>query len=177
VDKSINRRTTWAAVSTVAIAMTWGGQAAHADAIVPGTPFTRTTLVSGTQTNLYEFSAPGAGTLTVRLNDMTWPERLKGLNCQLLSPTSVLGTISSGDAVNFSIGEAGNFAANVFAIAGNTLGLDLGSFSLSISYTAGAPTVPLPAAVWALFTGLGVLALARVRWSFSLGTAQPNPAA
>jgi len=127
----------------------------------------KSTMVSGIQSNRYEFNAPGPGTLSVTLTDMTWPERLTSLTADLYSPTSVLGKVGGDQSVNFEINSQGLFAAVIFATAGNNLGLNMGSFSVSIDYRTSAPEVPLPPAVTALLTGLALLGLARVHWASS----------
>jgi hypothetical protein len=123
------------------------------------TLLTDTTLVTGTQSSVFSFDAPGPGTITVELTSLNWPQPLSSLNFLATSGNNVLSAWSgSGSATRFfQIGSGGMFFADVTAIAGGPL--DVGVYSLSLIFTPATP-VPLPAAGGLLLGGcVALLAL------------------
>jgi len=130
----------------------------------------QTTLVSGTESTVDSFVAPSAGTVSVTLNSLNWPTQLNALSFSATSASQVLASwnstgISSGTAT-FDVG-AGTYFAHIMASAGGTL--DLGLYSLVMTFTPSTSPVPLPASGWMLLTGMFVLAgLARAARPFEL---------
>jgi hypothetical protein len=126
------------------------------------TLLTDTTLVTGSQSSVFSFDAPGPGTVTVELSDINWPQPLSSLNFLASSGDAVLSSWStSGSATQyFQIAAGGPFFADVTATAGGSL--DVGVYSLTLLFTPAAP-VPLPSAAALLLAAcLVLLALSRL---------------
>jgi hypothetical protein len=148
---------------------------ARADSVPP--PFGQVTLVSGTESTVNTFSAPSAGTVTVKLQSIDWPASLSALSFSATTATQVLaswnGTGVTSDTATFDV-AAGTYFTHVIATAGGTLDLGLYAMLLTFTPNGGTPPIPLPASGWLLLTGMFVLAgLARAMRPFELtGTAQ-----
>lgn len=113
-------------------------------------------LISGQQSFVFEMNAPGAGTMTVRLSNLAWPERLSSLSFAASTATGVLQSLSEPGVLTFAIDGPGAYYAHV---AGTAQGaLDLGLYSLNISFDALASPVPLPGAAWLLLSGIALVA-------------------
>lgn len=119
----------------------------------------QTTLVSGTESTVDAFTAPGAGTVTVNLQSLNWPTALNTLSFSATSADRVLaswnGTGLASDVATFDVG-AGTYFAHIMATAGGDL--NLGLYSLMMTFSPSASPVPLPASDWMLLTGMFVLA-------------------
>jgi len=143
---------------------------AHADEVTVGL-LDKTNSVytpaSGTghpsQSDTYAFNVSGPGELSVHLYDLNWPDSLKDLSCSILSPTNVLGYISTPGEFDVRVGQAGMFYAYVVGLAGGAL--NVGMYSLHIDFTPNATPVPLPDAVRLLLVGLGLMATVRLVWN------------
>ena len=148
-------------VATAALALVCvaGPQRAKADTITSTAPMEQTTLVFGQQTNLYSFDTTGAGTLSISLKDWDFPVALQQFTASILSQDQVLGSLdpsASGDwQFSVPIQSAGPFDAFVAAQAGTFDGLQLGAYSMSITFTPSP--VPLPPALDLLLGGVGLL--------------------
>ncbi len=123
-----------------------------------------TTLVSGSQSAVFSFQAPGPGTLSVEITNVDWPQMLSSLSFMATNGSQVLASWS--DTVSQSQGSlsfqvaGGRYFADIMATAGGTL--DLGVYSLCIQFKPTSP-VPLPATAVLLLTGLlAALVLRRV---------------
>lgn len=114
-------------------------------------------LVSGSQSFVYEFRAPSAGTVNVQLSNLNWPERLASVSFVATSATSVLTPMSGVGITTFDVLGPGAYFAHVAGVAQGAL--DLGLYSLRITFDGIAAPVPLPAGVWLLLSGLGALGL------------------
>jgi len=121
-----------------------------------------TTLVSGSQSGVFSFQAPGPGTLSVTLTDIDWPQTLNSLSFMASTGNQVLASWSdtaSQSAVTLSFQvTGGRYFADVLATAGGAL--DLGVYSLCIKFTPTAP-VPLPESGVLLLVGLGAVVAIR----------------
>jgi hypothetical protein len=113
-------------------------------------------LIIGSQAADLSFIAPAAGTIDVRLTDLTWPTPLSSLVFSATSADSVLESMRGPGEASFSVSSAGAYYAHLLGHAGGILGL--GAYSLSMTFTPAAP-VPLPAGLWLLLSGLTVGAL------------------
>ena len=133
----------------------------------------QTTLVAGSETTVSSFTAPTAGNVTVNLESLNWPTPLSALSFSATSASSVLaawnGTGLTTDVATFSVAP-GTYYAHIMATADSGSALDMGLYSMMLTFT---PSVPLPATGWMLLTGLFVLAgIARAARPFELtGTA------
>lgn len=116
-------------------------------------------LVSGTQSRLFEFDASGPGVLTVRLENISWPEQLARLDCSIYSNEGLIRAFSGAAEWRFETTGAASFYANVLAGAGGRL--DLGLYSLYVSFQSHVAAVPVPAAAWLLASALGLFGLRR----------------
>jgi hypothetical protein len=126
-----------------------------------------TTLVTQSQIDLQPLTLSGAGTVSVKLTDMKWPDLLGSLSFTLFDATHVIGTyaLSSGATTGtgiFNVTQGGNYYASIFASpgAGKTGGL----YNAQIYYQA---TAPLPAAGWLLLTGIAGLVAIRPKQKMS----------
>jgi hypothetical protein len=126
--------------------------AARADMVL----LSDTTLVTGNRSSVYSFSTPAAGTVTVQLTNLAWPQALSNLSFMASTPTNVLSSWfdpslvtsqSTTNTLTFQVASSGAYFADVMATAGGSL--DLGLYSLSLTF-APAGTVPLPASGWLL---------------------------
>ncbi len=149
------------AVAALAVVCGAGPRQARADAVDDITLLQQTTLISGKQTTLDSFDAPGAGTLSVTLKDWSFPVSLQQLSASILSQDQVLGSWdsskSSGWSFDVPISGGGIFDAFIAAQAGTFDGLQLGTYSMSIVFEPAASPVPLPAALDLLLGGMGLL--------------------
>ncbi|HEV2269421.1 MAG TPA: hypothetical protein VGR92_08185 [Steroidobacteraceae bacterium] len=164
VTQAIGQRLTRSAgalaVAALALVGVAGPQRARADTITDTSPLQQTTLVFSRQTNLYSFQTDGAGTLDISLKDWGFPVPLQQLTASLLSNDQVLGSWSEsgGSTGQFAvqIPGAGLIDAFVAAQAGAYAGLQVGAYSMTISFLPAAP-VPLPPALDLLLGGMGLL--------------------
>jgi hypothetical protein len=119
-------------------------------------------FMTGTQSFTDSLTLPSAGTLTVRLADVAFPDPLASLDLML---TSANGTLSSttgktqmwGTSTETFNVKAGNVLAQWFGTA-KAGGLNTGAYGLIIEFqpTVGTP-VPLPTSIALLLSGLGML--------------------
>lgn len=122
-----------------------------------------TTLVSGSETAVFSFDAPGPGTVSVQLTNLNWPQALSSLSFlatnanQVLSSWSEPAGSSAAQSLSFQLAAGGTYFADVTATAGGVL--DLGAYSFALNFTPAAPPVPLPSSGALL---LGVAAAAAV---------------
>jgi hypothetical protein len=154
------------------------GPAAQADQILVA----QTSLVTGTVSTVDSFMAPAAGTVTIELSNLPWPTALSSLSFFAGTATQVLasGTVPTAPAgaggmmlESFQVTSPGTYFAHVTGTATPSGTLDLGLYSMQVSF---APAVPLPAAGWLLGGGLLVLAGLGRRLGF-LKAGGPLPAA
>jgi hypothetical protein len=149
-----------AALALVSIA---GPRQAKADTVGDTSLLQQTTMVFSQQTNLYSFNAPGAGTLSVTLQDWVFPVSLQQLTASIMfddqswSLTPVQGSQDPQWVLNLPISSGGLFDAFVAAEAGTTAYGQFGAYSMSINFAPAASTVPLPPAIDLLLGGMGLL--------------------
>jgi hypothetical protein len=138
-----------------------------------------TTLVSGSSSEVFSFQASGPGMATVELTNVAWPQNLSSLSFLATAPGEILGQWSNPPAsggtttqtMSFMVPTAGTYFADVMATAGGPL--DLGVYSLSISFSPSA--VPLPPSgrllLGALLLGVGLLFVQQRRRQRAAATA------
>jgi hypothetical protein len=122
-----------------------------------------TTLVSGSETAVFSFDVPGPGTVSIQLTNLDWPQALSSLSFMATTPNQVLTSWSDPGMMfsqSINVAGGGKYFADVMATAGGPL--DLGAYSLSLTFTpAGAPVL-LPSSGVLLLGGLaGILGLKR----------------
>lgn len=122
-----------------------------------------TTLVSGNESAVFSFNAPGPGTVSVQLTNLDWPQALSSLSFVASTAKDVLASWSDPPSqpdlgpqgLSFQVAGRGTYFADVMASAGGPL--DLGVYSFALTFApAGAP-VPLPAGGWLLLAGIMTL--------------------
>jgi hypothetical protein len=152
------RRLLLGAATGAGVALAFGAAPARvmADTLSPDVLLSQSTLVINQQSDVYDFTAPGPGTLTVQLEDLTWPDPLSSLMFSLDSARSVLGWVASAGELTLSMAHGGSYFVDVTGVAGGAL--DLGLYSLQVDWTP----VPLPAALVLMLSGLGILGGARL---------------
>lgn len=128
---------------------------AVADTLSPDMLLTQSTLVINQQSNVYDFTVPEPGTLTVQLEDVVWPDALSSLTFSLDSARSVLGWVASAGELTLSMGHGGSYYVDVSGAAGGAL--DLGLYSLQVEFYPHGAAVPLPGAWILLLSGFAIL--------------------
>jgi hypothetical protein len=125
-----------------------------------------TTLVTGTQSAVFSFTAPGAGTITATLDNLNWQKPLSSLSFSATSATNVVSTWdATGSMVETFNVTGGNYFAHILATTADAM--DVGLYSLNLSFSANA--VPLPASSWMLVAGIfGMFLFSRARRFFEL---------
>jgi len=149
-------------VTAVGAAMLMSSFAAHADTL--GTKlYESTLLVTQPNIDLQTLNIAGAGTVSVKLTDLKWPDLLGTLSFTLFDATHVIGSYSLASASttglgSFNVDTAGTYYASLFAspAAGKAGGL----YNAQIYFQSTAP-VPLPAAAWLMISGLACFAAFR----------------
>jgi hypothetical protein len=121
------------------------------------------TLVSGSYSGVETFSVTRAGLLTIRLENISWPEKLAQLNCAIYSQSGFMHSLTDSAELRFEIAGAGTYFANISAGAAGLL--KLGLFSFKVSFEPSAPTVPVPAAIWLFASALALFGLRRHAWA------------
>jgi hypothetical protein len=150
-------------VAAAGLLLGLGANIARADAVL----LNDTTLVSGSESAVFAFQAPGPGTVTVELTNVDWPQPLSSLSFMAGSANHVMSSWSESDPgspgsanLTFQVAAGGRYFADVIAQAGGSL--DLGVYSMCIKFTPPTSAVPLPASGGLLLIGIAtMLALRR----------------
>jgi len=140
------------------------GPLARADSVLPPGPVTvleHTQLVGGSFSSAFDFLVPAAGTISVTLIDMVWPDTLSSLSFSAASATSILKSLSGPGSMSFDVTTPGHYFAIVSGAAQGAF--DLGLYSFKLTWSALDPaspsSVPLPTAGWLLLAGVACLAI------------------
>jgi hypothetical protein len=164
--KQHNKRLIWA-MSLLGASLSMVGTA-HADTVSGTKLYESTTLVTQSQIDLQTLNLTGAGTVSIKLTDLKWPDLLGALSFTLFDATHVIGSYALEPAIvgsnAFNVNTAGTYYASIYASP--TAGKSGGLYNAQIYFQATAP-VPLPAAGWLLFTGLAGLAAIRPKHTLS----------
>jgi hypothetical protein len=115
-------------------------------------------LITGSQWSDLSFNAPGPGTITVQLTDLNWPNKLSAVDFSATSADSVLGSLNKAGQFSFTVSSAGAYWGHLMGHAQGLL--NIGAYSLRLTFQPTATTVPLPAGLWMLLGGLTVFGLA-----------------
>jgi len=143
--------------------------AAHAD-MVGNKLYDSTMLVTQSHIDLQTLNITGAGTLSVKLTDLKWPDLLGTLSFTVFDATHVLGSYSLDNSLatsgigTFNVNTAGTYYASIFATPAT--GKSGGLYNAQIYFQTTAP-VPLPAAAWLMISGLACFAAVRPKQSAS----------
>jgi hypothetical protein len=136
----------------------------------------QSTMVNGSESTTDSFTTGSAGTVTVTLTDTGWNAPLSALSFSANSATGVLASFNAvgltSDTAQFVVNGAGTYFASIMATAGGAM--DLGLYSLKMTFSPNMPSVPLPSTGWLFLTGLfALVGIARaVRPFESMGTAE-----
>jgi hypothetical protein len=132
---------------------------AHADSLV----LAESGHISGQQMASYSFNAPSAGTLSVSLSNLAWPERLSSLSFALgTAGNGKLTSLDGAGQLSFDISNAGTYYALVSGTAQGRWNLGMYSLSISFAQLGGPTPVPLPGALVLLLSALtGVVGVTR----------------
>jgi len=133
-----------------------------ADPAAASTVLSTTTEVFGSATAVYSFDTPSAGTLNVQLTDVGWPTRLASLSSTIYSSTASLGSLSAAGDLTLLLSGPSDLSAFVSAQAQGAL--NLGLYSLDITFSPSTSPVPLPSAGLLLTCGVGILGTIGWRW-------------
>jgi hypothetical protein len=134
------------APAVLAVAGLWS-TAGHAEMLLAGS-----TLITGSQTIVTSFEAPGKGTVTIDLGDLAWPDKFSSLSFAATTTSSVLARMAGVGEVSFDVGASGWYSAVVSAVVAPDGLFNLGMYSLRVDF---APAVPLPPGTLLLLSGLG----------------------
>lgn len=132
--------------------------AVRAETVVPFDNVTllqHTELVGGESGTALGFLVPKAGSVSVSLADLSWPEAFDSLSVMIVKGISVLGSLSGAGEFSFDATSPGKYFALVLSDAKGEL--DLGLYSLNIKFNSLTAPVPLPAAAWLLMAGVSGL--------------------
>jgi hypothetical protein len=140
---------------------------AHADPVL----VSQSSMISGSFSGVYTFSTTQAGTLSLRLENIAWPERLAALSCNLYDGQTLLGSLATTGELQIQVAGAGTYFSHLFAQAAGVL--DLGLFSLNVTFHPSVSAVPLPAAVWMLLSVIGFFGIRRFALPFLKFTLRP----
>lgn len=113
-------------------------------------------FVQGSQSFTDSMNLPSAGTLTVTLSNIAWPQSLASLNLMLTSANGMLGREMVGDDTETFNVNAGNVLAQWFGSAQGPLNAGVYGVKIEFQPTVGTP-VPLPTSIVLLLSGLGLL--------------------
>jgi hypothetical protein len=117
-------------------------------------------LITGRHTTLESFLVPLAGTVTITLRDLVWPDPFATLSLALTDSHATLAQLAAPGAVSFDVSGPGKYFAFVFGQAQGAL--NMGLYSIHVSLAPSVAPVPLPAAAWLMLSGFaGLLSLRR----------------
>ncbi|MEZ5500746.1 MAG: hypothetical protein R3E77_15135 [Steroidobacteraceae bacterium] len=118
-----------------------------------------TSLVTGSTLSIIGFDVPAAGTVTVALTEMSWPDRLAELSFAATTATTTLGQLAQAGTTSIAVSGPMALFAIVHSVAQGAL--NAGLYSLRITFTpAGITPVPLPPALGLLILAASMLLLA-----------------
>jgi hypothetical protein len=130
-------------------------------------------FLTGTQSFTDSFSVATAGTVTVTLSNIAFPEELASLSLMLSSPSGgALGSQMQAGTESFHV-QAGDVFAQWFGTAQGPM--NSGVYALKIAFDPASSPVPLPTSIALLLSGLGLMAWQRRTRSSSFAGSLATP--
>jgi hypothetical protein len=114
-----------------------------------------TGFMQGAQSFTDSFDLTAPGTLTITLTEVPWLDTIQNLNCFVSTTSGIIGSGTNGDTETVQVGPGMVYAHWYGDAVGN---YPFGVLGVSIAFTP-VNTVPLPATLGLLLSGLGVLSL------------------
>jgi len=99
-------------------------------------------------------SFASTGKLSITVSDLQWPQALSSLSFTISNTTTVLARWAGVGRLDFDVISPGALFATVFASPDSSVGVGL--YHINVAFAAGpvGPTVPLPASMWLLLSGV-----------------------
>ena len=135
-------------------------QGAPLTSFLQGTPsssLNSSIVVKGTSLIVNELALPSAGTLTIKLADIKWPDTLQSLSFLVTDLKDSWTTLDNAGNLLVNVSGPTQLFAAVFARSQSDSAYGL--YNLRASFSP----VPLPAAVWLMLSGLGAIGWIRRR--------------
>ncbi len=112
-------------------------------------------FVVGQQSFVQAFTLTTAATVTVTLSSIPWLDTIMGLNCFLTSASGVVSSWTGEGSESVHLG-AGTYYSHWYGEAGGQYKIGVDKLRIEADYDH-STTVPLPASLVLLLSGLGVL--------------------
>src|SRR5262245_28545968 len=108
-----------------------------------------------------QFDIPFAGTLTIQLIDLTWPEKFSSLSFIMTSGHEVLAKLDAPGTITYELDAPGRFfgflsagAEGAMSLAGEAMLPGTYLLQMSLQQLSEPQPVALPAALWLLVSGM-----------------------
>lgn len=148
-------------LSILSLALTLLSGIAQAEMVASEPTFRDLQFVDGVSLNSTSFEVSEAGAFTVSLIDYAFPDTFDELTVAITDAAAsfFVAQVRAGvDPTQIVLDTAGTYVASVFASVEGT-----GLYALSVTPADLDVVIPLPAGLWLLLSGLGLLAATRRR--------------
>ena len=117
-----------------------------------------------------QFDIPFAGTLTIQLIDLTWPEKFSSLSFMMTSGHEVLAKLDAPGTITYQLDAPGRFfgllsagAQGAMSLAEEAMAPGTYLLQMSLQQLTQPQPVALPAAIWLLMSGVIGIGMMRRR--------------